>query len=168
LNGTIRLLHTGGVTDDSPQNWRPVVLLNCTNQLVMHILNARLRSIVEKQASWTGPIRGEAGQKHGYKLDQVGMGHPGSINSRKSTYMASVWICSCHYTSIPQSRWRLMIRSVRRLHSIVAQGSALSPLIFLLFMNALLGLLTDRGQKPRISHGLKYGVRESVVYWYSI
>jgi hypothetical protein len=73
--------------------------------------------------------------------------------------MASVWICSCHYTSIPQSRWRLMICSVRRLHSIVAQGSALSPLIFLLFMNALLGLLTDRGQKPRISHGLKCGVQ---------
>ena len=48
MNGTIRLLHKGGVTDDKPQDWRPVVLLNCTNQLVMHILNARLRSIVEK------------------------------------------------------------------------------------------------------------------------
>ncbi len=34
-------------TDDKPQDWRPVVLLNCTNQLVMHILNARLRSIVQ-------------------------------------------------------------------------------------------------------------------------
>ena len=42
INGTIRLLHKGGVTDDRPQDWRPVVLLNCTNQLVMHILNARL------------------------------------------------------------------------------------------------------------------------------
>ena len=48
MNGTIRLLHKGGVTDDRPQDWRPVVLLNCTNQLVMHILNVRLRSIVEK------------------------------------------------------------------------------------------------------------------------
>jgi len=44
MNGTIRLLHKGGVTDDRPQDWRPVVLLTCTNQLVMHILNARLRS----------------------------------------------------------------------------------------------------------------------------
>jgi hypothetical protein len=48
MNGTIHLLHKGGVTDDRPQDWRPVVLLNCTNQLVMHILNAWLRSIVEK------------------------------------------------------------------------------------------------------------------------
>jgi hypothetical protein len=34
-----------------------------------------------------------------------------------------------------------------------------SPLLFLIFMNALLGLLTDRGQKLRISHGLKCGVQ---------
>ncbi len=33
----------------------------------------------------------------------------------------------------------------------VAQGSALSPLLFLIFMNALLRLITDRGQKLRIS-----------------
>jgi hypothetical protein len=37
MNGTISLLHKGGVTDDKPQDWRPVVLLNCTNQLVMHM-----------------------------------------------------------------------------------------------------------------------------------
>ena len=33
MNGTIRLLHKGGTTDDRPQDRRPVVLLNCTNQL---------------------------------------------------------------------------------------------------------------------------------------
>ena len=44
---TIRLLHKEGATDDRPQDWRPVVL-NCTNQLVMHILNVRSRNIVEK------------------------------------------------------------------------------------------------------------------------
>ena len=48
MNGTIRLLHKGGVTDDRPKDWRQVVLLNCTNQLVMHVLNARLGIIVEK------------------------------------------------------------------------------------------------------------------------
>ena len=41
----------------------------------------------------------------------------------------------------------------------VAKGSALSPLLFLIFMNALLGLTRDRGQKLRISHGLKCGVQ---------
>ena len=48
MNGIIRLLHKGGSSDDKPQDCRPVVLLNCTNQLVMHILNDRLRNIVEK------------------------------------------------------------------------------------------------------------------------
>ena len=41
----------------------------------------------------------------------------------------------------------------------VAQGSALSPLLFLVFMNALLGLITDRGRRLRVSHGLKCGVQ---------
>ena len=33
MNGTISLLHKGGDTDDQPRDWRPVVLLNCTNQI---------------------------------------------------------------------------------------------------------------------------------------
>ena len=41
----------------------------------------------------------------------------------------------------------------------VAQGSALSPLLFLIFMNVLLALVTDRGKKLRISHGLRCEVR---------
>jgi hypothetical protein len=32
LNRTIRLINKGGVTVGRPQDWRPVVLLNCTNQ----------------------------------------------------------------------------------------------------------------------------------------
>lgn len=62
MNDTIRLLHKGGTTDDRPQDWRPVVLLNCTNQLVMHILNVRLRNIVRTSRDLgTGPIRRKAG-----------------------------------------------------------------------------------------------------------
>jgi hypothetical protein len=41
----------------------------------------------------------------------------------------------------------------------VAQGSALSPLLFLIFLNALPGLITDRGRKLHVSHGLKCGVQ---------
>jgi hypothetical protein len=37
----------------------------------------------------------------------------------------------------------------------VAQGSALSPLLFLLFMNALMCLLTEKGKIWKISHGIK-------------
>ena len=37
----------------------------------------------------------------------------------------------------------------------VAQGSVLSPLLFLIFMNALLGLLTETGKELSISHGLE-------------
>ncbi len=66
MNGTISLLHKGGTTDDKPQDWRPVVLLNCTNQLVMHILNARLRSIVEK-AGILEP--GQSGGRQGRSTD---------------------------------------------------------------------------------------------------
>jgi len=47
MNVTIRLFHKGGGTDDRPQDCQPVVLLNCTNQLEMYILNAQLRVIVE-------------------------------------------------------------------------------------------------------------------------
>jgi hypothetical protein len=66
MNGTIRLLHKGGVTDDKPQDCRAVVLLNCINQLVMHILNARLRSIVER-AGILEP--GQSGGRQGRSTD---------------------------------------------------------------------------------------------------
>ena len=39
----------------------------------------------------------------------------------------------------------------------VVQGSALSPLLFLIFMNVLLGLLTETGKELSISHGLESG-----------
>ena len=47
----------------------------------------------------------------------------------------------------------------------VAQGSALSPLLFLIFMNALLGLLTARGQQLHISHGLESGKEKRGKNW---
>ena len=143
MNGTIRLLHKGGVTDDRPQDWRPVVLLNCTNQLVMHILNVRLRSIVDK-AGILEP--GQSGGRQGRSTDinltklewvtrealtqgkrvyRVDVDFTNAFNAMSQAalwavmraYGIPVWTCSCHYTSIPQSGWRPMIRSVRRLPS---------------------------------------------------
>ncbi len=41
----------------------------------------------------------------------------------------------------------------------VAQGRELFPLLFLIFINVLVALVTDRGKKLRISHGLRCEVR---------
>jgi hypothetical protein len=42
----------------------------------------------------------------------------------------------------------------------VAQGSALSPLLFLIFMNTLLGLVTDRGQE--VAHSTWAQMRSAI------
>ena len=106
-NGAIRLLHKGGVTDDRPQDWRPVVLLSCTNQLVMHILNDRLRNIVEKSRhSRTGRIRREAGQEYGHKSYEAGMDHPGSVSSREESVQSRRGFHQCLYPHAA-SGWRI-------------------------------------------------------------
>jgi hypothetical protein len=56
MQGRIRLLHKGRDTSTKPSDLRPVVLLNCTNQLVMHILNQRLPNIVER-SGWLEPAQ---------------------------------------------------------------------------------------------------------------
>jgi hypothetical protein len=187
MNGTIRLLHKGGVTDDRPQDWRPVVLLNCTNQLVMHILNARLRSIVEKAGILApGQSGGRQGRSTDINLTKLERVTPEALAQGKWVYRVDVDFTNAFNAMSQAALWAVMraygIPDVDLLMSLyehstvrmapndsqcatitfdtgVAQGSALSPLLFLIFMNALLGLLTDRGQKLRISHGLKCGVQ---------
>ena len=44
MNGTIRLLHQGGDTADLMSDWHPVF-----NQLIMHMIDNRLRGIVEME-----------------------------------------------------------------------------------------------------------------------
>ena len=66
MEGHISLLDKGGSTSDKASDWRPVVLLNCTNQLIMHVLNARLREIVER-ADILEP--GQAGGRRGRGTD---------------------------------------------------------------------------------------------------
>ena len=44
----ISLLHKGKESTDNTSDWRPVVLLDAVNQLLGHIVNQRLRDIVEK------------------------------------------------------------------------------------------------------------------------
>jgi hypothetical protein len=187
MNGTIRLLHKGGVTDDKPQDWRPVVLLNCTNQLVMHILNARLRSIVERAGILEpGQSGGRQGRSTDINLTKLEWVTREALDQGKRVYRVDVDFTNAFNAMSQAALWAVMraygIPDVDLLMSLyehstvrmapndsqcatitfdicVAQGSALSPLLFLIFMNALLGLLTDRGQKLRISHGLKCGVQ---------
>ena len=114
-----------------------MVLLNCSNQLVMHILNARLRGIVEK-AGILEP--GQSGGRQGRSMD---------INLTKLEWVTRA--------AVAQGKrvYRLIFDTG------VVQGSvlSLSPLLFLVFMNALLGLITDRGRKLHVSHGIKCGVQ---------
>ena len=185
MNGT--MLHKGGVTEDRPQDWRPVVLLNCANQLVMHILNARLRNIVEKAGILApGQSGGRQGRSTDINLTKLEWVTREALAQGKRVYRVDVDFTNAFNAVSQAALWAVMraycIPDVDLLTSLyehstvrmapndpqcatttfdtgVAQGSALSPLLFLIFMNALLGLLTDKGQKLRISHGLKCGVQ---------
>ena len=64
-NGTIVLLHKNGDTTDKSSDWRPVVLLNTLSQLVDHVLESRLRRIVE-QCGILEP--GQSGYRHGRSM----------------------------------------------------------------------------------------------------
>ena len=68
MEGHISMLHKGGNTSDKASDWRPVVLLNCTNQLIMHVINARLRDIVE-QADILEPGQAGEGKDRGTDLN---------------------------------------------------------------------------------------------------
>jgi hypothetical protein len=164
-----------------------VVLFNCTNQLVMHILNVRLRSIVEK-AGILEPCQsgGRQGRSTDINLTKLECVTREALAQGKRVYRVDVDFTNAFNAMSQAALWAVMraygIPDVDVLMSLyehstvrmapndlqcatitfdtgVAQGSALSSLLFLIFMNALLGLLTDTGQKLRISHGLKCGVQ---------
>jgi hypothetical protein len=47
MAGRLTLLHKGGSKSDQISHWRPVVLLNITNQLIAYVINERLTEMVE-------------------------------------------------------------------------------------------------------------------------
>ena len=185
MNGTISLLHKGGDTDDRPRDWRPVVLLNCTNQLVMHILNARLRELVERAGILEpGQAGGRQGRSTDINLAKLEWVTREALAQGKTVYRIDVDFTNAFNAMSQAALWQVMeaygIPDVDLLKGLyqnstvrlspndtanativfdtgVAQGSALSPLLFLIFMNALLGLLTETGKKLNISHGLESG-----------
>ncbi len=102
--------------------WNP----GATNQLVMHFLNARLRSIVEKAGILEpGQSGGRQGRSTDINLTNLEWVTRGALTQGKRVYkvdvdftnalnamsqaalwvvmraygIPDVWICSCHYTS---------------------------------------------------------------------
>ncbi len=47
MAGRLALLHKGGSKSNQIAHWRPVVLLNITNQLIAYVINERLTEMVE-------------------------------------------------------------------------------------------------------------------------
>jgi hypothetical protein len=47
MEGKLALLHKGGPKVDQVAHWRPVVLLNITNQLIVYVINEHLTEMVE-------------------------------------------------------------------------------------------------------------------------
>ena len=110
MNGTISLLHKGGTTDDKPQDWRPVVLLNCTNQLVMHILNARLRSIVEKAGILEpGQSGGRQGRSTDINLAKLEWVTQEAVAQGKRVYRVDVDFCNAFNAMSQAALWAVIM-----------------------------------------------------------
>ena len=171
--GRIRMLHKGGSTAHKPSDWRPVVLLNTVNQLVMHILHQRLKGIVEKEG-WLEA--GQAGSRtmKGTEVNWNKLEHVirEAKTQGKMVLRADVDFKNAYNAMSQAALWHIMkeagipdvdllenlyANSTVQLHEVggtgatvtfdtgVEQGSALSPLLFIIFMNILLRLLTNTG-----------------------
>ena len=182
LNGTVSLLHKGGDTNDRPSDWRPIVLLNTCMQLVYHVINCRLTEITEKE-NLIAPGQAGGRQGRGVDVNQAKMDWLTQEAHRLQQRFFRIDIDFKNaFNSMSQSAlWAIMraynIPDVDLLEAIykktsvrmhpndescatitfdtgVAQGSALSPRLFIIFMNALLDHLTQTGKAFNISHGV--------------
>ena len=93
MNGTIRLLHQGGDTADLMSDWHPVF-----NQLIMHMIDNRLRGIVEMEG-FLSP--GQGGGRQGRSV---------TINTSKPH--AEAVECR-HSQKIDECRWALVLNRMR-------------------------------------------------------
>ncbi len=123
----LALLHKGGPKADMAFHWRPVVLLNCTNQIIAYIVNERLTEMIE----------------NAHILSQA----QGGFRQNMSTDIASLWAMLQAYNipdvdllksfyehttvRLPQAK----VGSVKiTFNTGVAQDSVFSPLLFSLFI----------------------------------
>ena len=183
LNGTISLLHKGGDTLNLPSDFRPVVLLNSINQLISHVINHRLQNIVERagilEAGQGGYRRGRSTDVNMRKIEQITMAAQRSKsrflrvdvdfrNAYNAMSQPALW-CMLRKFNIPDVDFLETIyehATVRlapndqssatiTFNTGVCQGSVLSPLLFILFINALARTLTAIGKQHGIAHGME-------------
>ena len=181
MQGLISLLHKGGATTDKPSDWRPVVLLNGVNQLIGYVINSRLTRLVE-QAGLLEPGQGgcrksrrthinqqklswitEEAQRQGRQVLRVDIDFRNAYNSMNQ---AALWAVMRAFqipdVDLLEKLYQTTTVKMAGDHNAatitfdtgVAQGSVLSPMLFIIFLNALLRLLTVRGQNNCLCHGL--------------
>jgi hypothetical protein len=181
-HGMISLLHKGGATSDKTSDLRPIILLNSTHQLVSHIINERLTDVIERDnllgVEQGGFRRDNITDRNACKLLAI----TEEAQRTKARFLRADIDFRNAFNSMSQaSLWALMkvfdIPDVDFLESLykhtsiflptpegpgahiklntgVAQGSVLSPMIFLIFITAASRLLKATGQAKGISHGL--------------
>jgi hypothetical protein len=120
MEDQLALLHKGGPKADRVAHWRPVVLLNITNQLIVYVINERLTEMVEHAGILTQAQGGfrqnkstginacklygltKATQRLKQRLVRVDIDFKSAFNSMSQ---ASLWViqhrCSSRKCSLP-------------------------------------------------------------------
>jgi len=184
MNGTISQLHKGGGTNKTSDQ-RPVVLLSSVYQLLNNVINERLKKIVPPaNISEPGQSGGRQGRCVGINMQKVHFIKKEAQRQGKRVYRVDIDFKNAFNAMSQAALWQVMrmfkILDVDLLEQIyegatvrlapndeasaiitfntgVAQGSITSPQLFNIFINALLRMLTVKGQNEDISHGLQIG-----------
>jgi len=184
MNGTISQLHKGGGTNKTSDQ-RPVVLLSSVYQLLNNVINERLKKIVPPaNISEPGQSGGRQGRCVGINMQKVHFIKKEAQRQGKRVYRVDIDFKNAFNAMSQAALWQVMrmfkILDVDLLEQIyegatvrlapndeasaiitfntgVAQGSITSPQLFNIFINALLRMLTVKGQNEDISHRLQIG-----------